>query len=303
MMSKIVKSTLTVAMLLSSLVTIPVHAQALDINKILRSVNSATAQDRRDNGAREAEFKKALSSARSKFNSAKNQRINEERVGKQLDAKIESNEDEIAKLQEDLSRELGDLKELFGVIQQTASESQEAYKTSLISAHHPERSEDLRLMVEKMASLTELVSIDEIEQLWVELQNEMTEQSKIVTFNAPVNFVTGYEEDESGKKFAIYEPSDRQVTRLGVFNAVSGNDIVNYNNQLGLVALPQQMRGEFLNLSNALQGSNSGISTFLLDPTKGALLSAYSGKPTVEDKINEGGIVGYIIITLGLVGA
>jgi len=304
MISKMVKSTLMTVMLVSSMaLTMPVQAQSLDINKILRSVNNATAQDRRENSTRENRFKKALSSERGKLKSAKNQRISEERTGKQLEAKIESNEGDIVKLQEDLSRELGDLKELFGVIQQTASESQEDYKTSLISAHHPERSEDLRLMVEKMASLTELVSIDEIEQLWVELQNEMTEQSKIVTFNAPVNFVTGYEEDENGKEFALYEPSDRQVTRLGVFNAVSGNDIVNYDNELGLVALPQQMRGEFLGLSNALQSANSGISTFLLDPTKGALLAAYSGKPTIQDKINEGGIIGYIIIALGLFGA
>lgn len=302
-MSKIVKSTLTVAALLASVITMPVQAQALDIDQILRSVNNSTAQDRRDNSAREAKFKKELSNARSRFNTAKNNRVNEERIGKQLEAKIESNEDEIAKLQDDLSRELGDLKELFGVIQQTASESQEDYKSSLISTHYPERSEDLRLMVEKMASLTELVSIDEIEQLWFELQNEMTEQSKIVTFNAPVNFIVEMKKDEDGKEVAVYESSDRQVTRLGVFNAVSGNDIVHYDNQLGLVALPNQMRGEFLGLSNALQSASSGVSTFLLDPTKGALLSAYSGKPTLKQKVQEGGVVGYIIIALGVIGA
>jgi len=302
-MYKIVKSVLPVAVLVSSMFTFSAQAQELNIDQLIRSMNNAAAQDRRDNSAREAKFKKQLATARSKFNTAKNQRIAEERTGRQLEAKIESNEVEIAELQEDLSRELGDLKELFGVIQQTASESQEDYKSSLISAHYPDRSEDLRLMVEKMASLTELVSIDEIEQLWVELQNEMTEQSKIVTFNAPVNFVTSYETAEDGKEYPVFEPSDRTVTRLGVFNAVSGNDIVRYDNELGLVALEDQMRGEFLGLSNALQSSNSGVSTFLLDPTKGALLTAYSGAPTIQDKINEGGIVGYIIITLGVLGA
>ena len=49
-------------------------------------------------------------------------------------------------------------------------------------------------MVEKMASLTELVSIDEIEELWYHLQNEMTEQSKIVKYTAPVSFKVDEEE-------------------------------------------------------------------------------------------------------------
>ena len=303
MMFKIVKPSLMFIALMSAVVAMPAYSQALDINKILRDTNSATSKDRSSNANREAKFKKALSSARGKLSAAKKKRVNEEVIGKKLENQIESNETAIADLQDDLARELGDLKELFGVIQQTASEAQEDYKSSLISAQYPERSENLRVMVEKMASLTELVSIDEIEDLWFQLQNEMTEQGKVVTFNAPVNFITGYERNDKGQKIALYEPADKQVTRLGVFTAVTGDDIVNYDNQQGFVALPNQMRGEFVGLSNGLQSASSGVSTFLLDPTKGVLLNAYSGKPTLEDKIHEGGIVGYIILILGAIAA
>jgi len=304
MIFKIVKRSTLVVALLSSIVSVPAHAQALDINQVLRATDSATAKDRRANSARESEFKKAVSSARSKLSSAKKKRANEEAVGKKLENSIESNETEIADLQEDLARELGDLKELFGVIQQTASESQEDYKNSLISAQYPERSENLRLMVEKMASLTELVSIDEIEDLWFQLQNEMTEQGKIVSYTAPVNYITSYETNpDDGKEYPIYEPFDKKVTRIGTFTAVTGNDIVNYNNELGFVALPNQMRGEFTGLSTNLQGSTSGVSTFLLDPTKGVLLDAFSRKPSLEQKVQEGGVVGYLILILGAIAA
>ena len=301
---KIVKPSIMLIALLSLVTAMPAYTQELDLNKILRATNSATSKDRSANSARESRFKKELSSARSKLSSAKNQRIAQERAGKQLENQIEANEVSIVELQDDLARELGDLKELFGVIQQTASEAQDDYKSSIISAQYPERSEELRLMVEKMASLTELVSIDEIEELWFELQNEMNEQGKIITFNTPVNFITGYERnEEDGKDYPVYEPSDRQVTRLGVFTAVTGNDIVNYSNELGFVALPSQMRGEFVELSNSLQNSSSGVSEFLLDPTKGALLTAFSSKPSIKEKIEEGGIVGYIILILGVIGA
>jgi len=187
MMFKIVKPSLMFIALMSAVVAMPAYSQALDINKILRDTNSATSKDRSSNANREAKFKKALSSARGKLSAAKKKRVNEEVIGKKLENQIESNETAIADLQDDLARELGDLKELFGVIQQTASEAQEDYKSSLISAQYPERSENLRVMVEKMASLTELVSIDEIEDLWFQLQNEMTEQGKVVTFKRSKN--------------------------------------------------------------------------------------------------------------------
>lgn len=300
MMYKIVKPLVAAIVLVSAVTALSVQAQELDIDKITRATQSATSQDRRESSARESAFKKALSGEKAKLSKAKRQRANQESIGVQLDKDIERNKEDIAKLQDDLARELGDLKELFGVIQQTASESQEDYKSSLISAHYPERAENLRQMVEKMASLTELVSLKEIEELWFQLQNELTEQSKIVKFTAPVNYVTGYEiNPDDGKKYPVYATQDKEITRIGVFTAVTGNDIVNYHNELGLVALESQMRGEFLELSNGLQNSTSGVSTFLVDPTKGGLLRAYSGKPSLKEKVEEGGVVGYLILFLG----
>lgn len=273
----------------------------LDINKIIRATDSATSADRRANSAREAEFKKAVSSARSKLSTAKAARVKEEKISTQLDNEIKANDLKIAELQEDLSRELGDLKELFGVIQQSASEAQDGYKTSLISAQYPDRAEELRQMVEKMASLTDLVSISEIEVLWYELQKEMIEQGKIVKYNQPVNFVTEYKVDSEGNRQAVFEAQERTVTRVGVFSGITDNDIVTYQNNVGLVAYENQMQGEFINLSNGLQSSQSGISTFLLDPTKGALLKAYASKPSVDEKVDEGGVVGYLILALGAI--
>jgi len=232
----------------------------------------------------------------------RNERTRQERISDQLDSQFTVNQTSIETLQEELAKELGDLKELFGVIQQTASEAQEDYKTSLISAHYPDRSENLRLMVAKMASLTELVSIDEIEDLWFQLQNEMTEQGKIVKFTAPVTFVSGQQENEEGDLVDIMTTEDREITRVGVFSAVTGNDIANYDNTQGLVLLDRQMRGGFNSSSNDLQNaSGDGVTSFLLDPTKGALLSALVQEPSILEKVQEGKVVGYVIIGLGLI--
>lgn len=296
---------------LASLITLlallsfsPAQAQedkVLNIDDILRAVNSATGKDRSTQSARENRFKAARNKEQGRLTSMTNERVRQERISDQLDAQFNKNETEIEELQEELAKELGDLKDLFGVIQLTASQAQEDYKTSLISAQYPDRSENLRLMVEKMASLTTLVSIDEIEDLWVQLQNEMTEQSKVVKFSAPVNFKVGVETDEEGNKQAIYESEQRDVTRVGVFNAVSGNDIASYDNEQGLIALDRQMRGAFNTYSNDLQQSSGGITPFLIDPTQGVILSALVREPTIFEKVQEGKVVGYVIISLGII--
>ena len=276
------------------------HAQ-LNIDSILSAANSAAAKDRNENAAREKRFSAERNKQQGRLTSMKNERAGQERISDQLDAQFNANEIQIVELQDQLRKELGDLQELFGVIQQTASESQENYRTSLISSQYRERADDLRLMVEKMASLTQLVSIDEIEGLWFELQNEMNEQSRIVKYSAPVTYVSGKELDEDGNEINVYTTEDRQITRVGVFNAVTGNDIATYDDARGLVLLDRQMGTEFTGPSNDLQNSSSGVTSFLLDPTQGNLLAALVTKPSIPEKVTEGKVVGYVIIGLGLI--
>ena len=287
------------------------HAQAaaapapapkgLDIDKIVSATKAGASKDSRENAARESRFKAERSKQQGLLNGMKNERARQERMSDELDRQYEVNLVKIEELQVDLAKELGDLKELFGVIQQTASEAQEDYKTSIISAHFPERSENLRLMVAKMASLTDLVSITEIEDLWFQLQNDMNEQGKIVKFTAPVTFKSGQEPNEDGQLIDTFATEDRQITRIGVFGAVAGDEIAYYDNDRGLLLLERQMDSGFLSKSNALQSASSGVTSFQLDPTKGALLSALVEKPSLFEKVQEGGVVGYVIIGLGAI--
>ena len=303
---KISKSTSKFVFICASLLTLSLlagqqaNAQELDINRILQSTNSAAAKDRSDNQARERRFTEERNKQNGRLTGMQNERARQERISDQLDAQFNVNEDAIVALQDELRKELGDLQELFGVIQQTASESQEDYKTSLISSQYRDRSENLRAMVEKMASQTQLVSINEIEGLWYELQNELNEQSKVVKYYAPVTFLTGQEENAEGELVNTYETEERQVTRVGVFNAVAGNDIATYDNERGLMLLDRQMDNSFTGPSNNLQSATSGVTSFLVDPTQGNLLSALVTKPSVIEKMEEGKVVGYVIIGLGL---
>ena len=269
-------------------------AQDININSILSAVDNAAAKDRAVNRERENRFKSEQSRQQTRLSNMKKERVKQEKISVQLENLFNDNEAELAKLQEQLKRELGDLKELFGVIQQTASEAQEEYKTSIISAQYPNRSEELQQMVAKMTGLTQLVSIDEIEQLWFQLQNEMTEQGRVVRFKSPVMIKTT---DEEGNASLVEE--QRTITRVGSFNAITDNDIAQYEHGTGFVLLDRQMDSAYLQASNALQTAEGGVTSFALDPTKGALLSALVRKPSLAEKVQEGKIIGYAILALG----
>jgi len=255
-------------------------AQSININEVLRAAQSGASKDRNAERARENRFRAEKNKEQGRLTSMTNERVRQERISKELEAKFDQNDLAIVELQEDLRRELGDLKQLFGVIQLSASEAQEDYRSSLISAQYPERSESLREMVAK-----------------------------------PVNFITGYEPvlDESGEPVTddngkptgeqkpIYEVREKPVTRIGVFNVISGNDNLIYRDGQGLVALERQMRGDYNVSSNALQDSTSGTTSFMIDPARGGLLQALVLKPSLDEKAEEGGIVGYVIMVLGAI--
>ena len=276
----------------------PEQAQSLNIDSILNSLNKGNAEDRKVNADRENSFKRKQQERQSALSTIKRERVKQESLSNQLEQQFNSNEVAIVKLQEELKIELGDLKELFGVIQQTASEAQEEYKTSLISAQYPDRAATLQQMVAKMAGLTQLVSIDEIEELWFHLQNEMTEQGKIVRYDTAVYSAAA---DEAVDIEASGGGVVRKVTRIGSFGAVSGDDIAQYEHGRGLVLLDRQMDKAYRSASNELQNSTQGVTSFQLDPTKGALLSALVRKPSITEKVQEGKIIGYAILVLGAI--
>ncbi len=310
-MKTLVKVGAVVCVFLASFLSANTQAQSqnLNIDQVLRAAQSGATQDRNAQRARENRFRAELNKERGRLRAMENERARQERISKELEARFDQNDVTLQQLAEDLRRELGDLKQLFGVIQLSASEAQEEYRQSIISQKYPERSENLREMVAKMASLTELVSIDEIEDLWFQLQNEMTEQGKIVSFSAPVKFPSekpkldseGNPTDELVTVYADEDTQDRTVTRIGAFNVVSGDDIVLYDEDLGFYALGRQMDAGFVKASNTLQQAQSGVSTFQLDPARGTLLAALVQKKSIDEKAHEGGIVGYVIMSLGAI--
>ena len=138
-----------------------------------------------------------------------------------------------------------------------------------------------------MGSATQLPSIAEIERLWFEMQREMIETGRVAKFPAVVVTASG-------------EEIEQQVVRVGAFNIASNGQYLQYFPETGRVLeLPRQPQARFLDSVARLEATADGFSTFGLDPSRGQILSLLVQAPTFEERIAQGGVIGYIIIFLG----
>jgi biopolymer transport protein ExbB len=277
-------------LLIAGMLSAPVSAQqAMSMDELLRAVQRGQVQDNKENKAREARFREARAEQDRMLREAKAEKAAEERRSERLEAVAEKNKEELVVMEAQLNEKLGSLKELFGVMQQVAGDARTRFDTSLTSVQYPDRVVFLEGLAKKIGSSAQLPSLDEIEQLWFELHREMTESGKVVKFTTPVMTVDGLE-------------TPMEVARIGLFNIVSDGKYLIYEDG-DLAELPRQPEaGRFTGSTSDLLESSGGMVRFGLDPTRGGVLRTYVARPNLVERIQQGGLVGYLIIALGIVG-
>ncbi len=262
---------------------------AKTLAELLELVKEGKVVNSRVNDQREKEFLADKAQQAQEVRNAERMQREEEAEAERLENIFEKNEQDIAARQEILAKRLGSLRELFGVLQQVAGDTQGVFEGSIVSAQLPGRGEWLGEFAQSMGKSSKLATIEEIEQLWFELQREMTESAKITRFTTTVVTLDG-------------EQVEKEVVRVGSFNLVADGEYVNYDIDTGnVLELPRQPAARFVSSAGDLQGASSGFVPFALDPTRGQLLSLQVQVPTLEERVQQGGTPGYVIITLGII--
>ena len=266
--------------------------EAVSLDELLDLVKQGAVRDNEEMRAREAAFREARGQQQRLLNEAVAEKTSEERRSQRLENAYGENERRIADLKQTRDERLGALKELFGVTQQVAGDARSKFENSLTNVQYPDRSEFLTALVEKLGSGIELPSVEEMERLWWELQREMTESAKVVKFNTDVISLAG-------------EREPTEVARVGLFNIVSDGKYLTYRQETGNVTelARQPEQGRFTSSAADILGAAAGgIVRFGLDPTKGAVLSSLVGRPNLMERVQQGALVGYLIIALGIIG-
>ncbi|NNE42575.1 MAG: energy transducer TonB [Gemmatimonadetes bacterium] len=282
----------TLATLLLAGLLAPSAAPAQDVkslDELLRMVEKGKLAESQENRDRETRFKQARDEQQGLLAQARRELADAERTSATLEKRYDANELEITDVNEQLNRRMGSLRELFGVLQQVSSDTQGQLENSLTSAQLPGRGEFLGELTSKLGSSSTLPSIEEIERLWFLMHQEMTETGKIVKFPAEVIQADGNQ-------------AQMEVVRVGAFNIVAPGAYLQYTPETGnLSELSRQPQGRFTKTTGALFDGGEQV-TFGVDPTRGQILATYLERPGLRERIAQGGIVGYVIIGLGILG-
>jgi biopolymer transport protein ExbB len=264
---------------------------ASSMTELLNMIERGQARDSAEARQREAEFAQRRNEQQQILNQSRAERTRQENESQRLESAFAANQQRIIDARAALDERLGALKELFGVLQTVTGDAQGRFKTSLTNIQYPDRGEFLVELGGKMAGASSLASIEDIERLWFELQREIAESGKIVRFNQEFATADG-------------ERVSDEVVRVGVFNIVYEGGYLQYDptteNVTELQRQPEQAR--YTNSTADMLDSSGGTVRFGLDVTRGSILSLLVESPTVMERVHQGGIVGYCIIGLGLVG-
>jgi len=265
-------------------------AQAVSLDELLQQVKAGRVKDAAENQKRVEEFQKDRSRQQQLLNQMDAERVRQEGISQKLEDAFEANDAQIVDLERALLERLGELKELFGVLQQAAGDARGNFDTSVTQIQFPERGQWLTEFAQKMGSTTRMPTLEEIERIWFELQREMTESARVVKLNTTVINANGEEEQ-------------RDVVRVGLFNVVSDGKYLEYVPETGrLVELQRQPASRYTGRAEDLQEATGGVNSFAVDPTRGQLLALLVQSPSLAERTAQGGEVGYVIIALGIVG-
>lgn len=255
--------------------------------QLLEQTKNARAAEKAENAQRERRFRERRDQQAAMLKEAKAELATQERRSEELLDEFEANDKKLAELEASLTLAVGQLGEMFGVVRQVAGDMRGIAQGSYVSSQ-PGIERDAFL--EELGRSKELPSIEKLERLWFELQREMTETGRVVAFETEVVNADGTKEP-------------RDVVRVGAFTAVSdGKYLVWEADTQQLVELERQPPGRFGSMAADLEDTDTGVSRIALDPTRGALLSVLVRAPSLGERIQQGGLVGYVILSIGLVG-
>lgn len=257
--------------------------------KSLEEVVRAMQQERQavaeSNREREQRFRSRETDREAELNRIRNQVSEAEAEASRLEDLRNQLDRELEELRNQLAEREGEFGELFGVARAAAADLEEQLNDSLISVQYPNRGEEL----EEMAQSGSLPTIEQLEGLWFTLLQEMTEQGKVARFQADV-----IRNDNTS--------TAETVARIGPFTAFGDQGYLVLNDNSLRYLARQPGGGAVAAARRVLDHSGPGVVRGMIDPSLGGLLGLVTQKPTLRERVDQGGAIGYAIIVVAALG-
>lgn len=259
--------------------------QITNLDELLESVRQTQQQQRELNAQRERDFLRDNKNQKALIARAKREFERRQQENQPLFAVTEKNKGEIAALETELKALVQEMGDLSSTYREFAGDFSAVMQDSMITAQFPERSEALQ----DLAAGDGQPTIEEIEALWLFLQQEMTEAGKVLTFDTPVVVADGTAES-------------RSVLRVGTFSAYADGDFLRFVPETGELLLLSRQPTTRLRDEAREFAAQDGVAPITVDPTRGSLLGMLAYTPSLRERIEQGGSIGLIILFLGAFG-
>lgn len=254
-----------------------------ELDSLLQQIKEQTKQEKSAQQEKESKFLQEKNTQATTLSNLKATLSKLEQSVKAKEAQSDINQKKISDLEEELATNSVNLGELFGVAKQASKDLASVAKISLLRSEYK-----LDEGFNSLLDSSSLPNAKELEILWTTYLNEIINSGKVAKYHTNVILKNG-------------KQTDMQITRAGIFTAFSDGKFFKFEpDSQSLVEYAKQPQ-EFVKFAKDI-GSNSGIASILVDPTKGALLNIESLKPDIKDRIEQAGSVGYVIIALGILG-
>jgi biopolymer transport protein ExbB len=276
--------------LITILMVFSVSASAQTLDELAEIVSRAADSEGKINKEREAQFISERDNQRKLLDQAKAEKQREEQRSDELKTSYDELERELAEQTTILQERMGNLGELFGIVRQSSGDIQTSLNDSMVSSQFANRGEFLSGLAQRKA----LPNVQELRMVWSRMVTEIAESGKVVKFNTTVERANGVRED-------------MEVVRVGVFNAVSSGHFLDWDssrNTENLIELARQPASRFQSMASDLQNAAPGqVTAMAVDFTRGQILRAVVQSKTPFERVkDDGGVVGYVIIGIGLIG-
>jgi biopolymer transport protein ExbB len=175
------------------------------------------------------------------------------------------------------------LSEVFGLFRQIAGEATGKLEQSLINAQFSDgRVEFLR----NFSEANTVAKTEELDRVYSELLREMTASGQVARFQGTVVQANG-------------EPLDTSIVRIGPFTAIADGKYLAYIPALNRLNIMPRQPEDLLPSAERLEAATTGYVDTIVDSTRGVLLGMYVERPTWGERIEQGELVGLIIIIVG----
>ncbi len=284
----------TVAVALGLSISPALLAQNDAEQALLERVRSGQMGDRAAQEAQVSAFRRSdEAEQRQRLREARAKRDELQKISQDLEETARSNKKEFDRKIAQLREEMGPNAALFGSLQQVSSDLVGIFRNSPTSLEYPNREAWLNAFIARMEKASEIFTIAELEQIWFLLQQEITASGQIVS-------VSGEVLGESGTREL------REMIRVGKFNLITADPepaYLSWHAETQRASLlKRQPEGQFLGQIDDYSSNSSGVALLGIDPTGGSLLSRLVDAPSLRDRIDAGGLIGYLILILGAFG-